>query len=193
MMFKDKLLEQIVINAKAGDEIALNELATLADKRLSIYFQRKCNNKQDAEDLTQETLLKMYRCLEGLCQVSRFWSWLFTIAANIKNSYYRKVCRQGPSQSIDFIDESSDVVKASKQQSSLEEMVSKEKSLLITEAIDQLKERSKFAITNRYFLRQGYDKISSDIGCSETIARSIVHRARQKLKIQFQKQDLLSA
>lgn len=41
-----------------------------------------CGHLQDAEDITQETFLSAFRCLDGFREETKLRNWLFTIAAN---------------------------------------------------------------------------------------------------------------
>jgi RNA polymerase sigma-70 factor (ECF subfamily) len=72
-----------------------------------IYFQFK-QHKQDAEDLTQEVFIQLYRNPNNFRAESKFSSYIFAIAKNIALNHYRTMCRRIQSHTggdnIDVID-----------------------------------------------------------------------------------------
>jgi RNA polymerase sigma-70 factor (ECF subfamily) len=72
-----------------------------------IYFQFK-QHKQDAEDLTQEVFIQLYRNPNNFRAESTFSSYIFAIAKNIALNHYRTMCRRIQSHTggdnIDVID-----------------------------------------------------------------------------------------
>src|SRR5258708_26465130 len=72
--------EALVEQCQAGSRDAFALLVEHYQKRLFNYLCRLTGNSHDAEDLTQETFLKVYRSLHRFNSGQGFSTWLFTIA-----------------------------------------------------------------------------------------------------------------
>ena len=86
----EKTDKQLIANYLAGDERALNELIARHLKSVYNFVYRIARNAQDAEDITQETFVKMWRNLKRYDQSQNFKTWLFTIARNTAIDALRK-------------------------------------------------------------------------------------------------------
>ena len=84
---------QLVRQAQLGDRISLDRLAEGARQRLYAYIYRLTLNHDLAQDLLQETLLKMVENIKELEHPERFWSWLFRTAMGIVQHYYRDLAQ----------------------------------------------------------------------------------------------------
>jgi len=90
---------QLVRQAQLGDRISLDRLAEGARQRLYAYIYRLTLNHDLAQDLLQETLLKMVESIKELEHPDRFWSWLFRTALGTVQHYYRDLARE---QAVEF-------------------------------------------------------------------------------------------
>jgi RNA polymerase sigma-70 factor (ECF subfamily) len=78
----DALGEATLARARAGDEEAFRELSEPHRRELQLHCYRILGSVQDAEDLTQETLLAAWRGLEDFEGRSSVTTWLYRIATN---------------------------------------------------------------------------------------------------------------
>ena len=81
--------EQLVEQCQAGSREAFPLLVELYEKRLFHYLCQLTGNPHDAEDLTQETFLKVYRSLHRFNSGQGFTTWLFTIAKRTAYNHFR--------------------------------------------------------------------------------------------------------
>lgn len=58
------------------------------------YVRRRITHPQDVEDVTQDTLLRLYRSVEELRDAAALEGWMYRIARNTINDYYRRAPRQ---------------------------------------------------------------------------------------------------
>lgn len=63
---------EIILRARAGDEIARRQVFQQLQKILTAYFVRQIGRKSEVEDLVQNTLLRVHRSLPDLQQPERF-------------------------------------------------------------------------------------------------------------------------
>ena len=80
----------LISKAKSGDENALQEL--LSKYKIAVYnlIYRMVKDKQEAEDLTQETFIKTFKSLPSFNEEYAFSTWIFKIATNNCIDYFRK-------------------------------------------------------------------------------------------------------
>jgi len=68
--------------AKKADKDAACELLRIHYADIYSYLRRLCGNRHDAEDLTQQTFLKVWSSVDSFAGRSRFSTWLYRIAHN---------------------------------------------------------------------------------------------------------------
>jgi len=73
----------------AGQDTALNELMARHAPGLFRFLHRMLGNEDDANDLAQETFVRVYRARTSYKRTQRFSAWLFTIAANLARNHLR--------------------------------------------------------------------------------------------------------
>ena len=86
----DKTDEELAREARAGSRPAFEELAFRYKRRLFVYLRPRLASDQDAEDMVQETFLKLYRNIDRYDPTYRFSTWLYTAATRLTISSYRK-------------------------------------------------------------------------------------------------------
>ncbi len=82
--------KELVILAVKGDMKAFEQLVSLYEKPIFGYIFRFVVHKENAEDLTQETFIKIFRSLKTFDPEYKFKTWLFTIATNTVYDWLRK-------------------------------------------------------------------------------------------------------
>jgi len=73
---------EIAIDLLKGDESAFTEFVTAFHARLSQYSFLMCGQREDAEDVAQDTLLKVFESIDQLRDPRMLKSWVFRIAKN---------------------------------------------------------------------------------------------------------------
>ena len=87
MLSDDELVEQILL----GNENAAEELIKRYYTSILRYCRWHCSNLEKAEDLTQETFLKLFKNLSGYKGKKKFKAYLYTIANHLCIDESRKV------------------------------------------------------------------------------------------------------
>ena len=75
--------DQLMIRLQDGDQQAFNEIALAWQERLQRFFDRNTHDAAAAEDLAQETLLRLYRSFWDYIPRGMFRGFLFRIAQNL--------------------------------------------------------------------------------------------------------------
>ncbi len=81
--------EVFIAQFKTGDERAFNQLVQKYKSEIISYVRRKVGNDEDADDITQDVFVKMYRALPKWQPRVSFKTWLYTIARNQCTDYHR--------------------------------------------------------------------------------------------------------
>ncbi len=92
----------LVRRLRAGDTAAFDDVYSAFNSRLFRFLNRMTRNRHVAEDLVEETWLRLVSGCEDLDEDTRLGAWLFTVARNL----YISSCRAGSRQqscAIDFL------------------------------------------------------------------------------------------
>ncbi len=77
----------------AGDKRAFGELVERYQNRLLNFVYRTTGDRERAEDLVQETFIRVYRHLHRFDQTKKFSTWIYTIASNLAKNELRNRSR----------------------------------------------------------------------------------------------------
>ena len=83
--------EYLLQLALEGDGASFGELAQRWQSRIFGFIHRYVGNREEAQDLTQDTFAKAYQNLDRLADPARFSSWLYKIALNECRMRFRPV------------------------------------------------------------------------------------------------------
>ncbi|MHC4543400.1 MAG: RNA polymerase sigma factor [Planctomycetota bacterium] len=82
--------EELVRRSQGGCRVSFAELVERYGIRLFRFLRYKTNSLQDAEDLVQDSFVKAYENIHCYKDSWKFSTWLFTIAARLAYSHFRK-------------------------------------------------------------------------------------------------------
>ncbi len=163
----DDLVEQI----RLGDEKAAEELIKRYYTSILRYCKRHCFNLEKAEDLTQETFLKLFKNLSGYKGKKKFKAYLYTIANHLYIDESRKI-EVYPLDDEEVIEES-------------DEMSRIEDRSEIDHLLNVLSPEQREAIILRFGEELSFWEIARVMGCNMRTAQS---RVRNALKIMRKEQ-----
>lgn len=86
---------ELIASYQSGNEQALKTLIARYEKRLFSYIMLSVKNKELAEDIFQDTFIKVINTIRSgnYHEEGKFFQWVMRIANNLKIDYYRKVQR----------------------------------------------------------------------------------------------------
>ena len=85
--------EELIKRFQEGDISAYNQIVYRYKDRVLNFIYRYLNDIDRAEDLLQDTFLKLYTHKDSYKQIAKFSTWLYTIAANLAKTELRKIKR----------------------------------------------------------------------------------------------------
>ena len=179
--------EQLIARFQSGDERAYIELVNRYRDRINFVYPFLGDFEQ-AEDVVQETMLKLYEKKHYYREIAKFSTWIYTIARNLANTELRKKKRRKTTYISRMAkdDRQYDIpaVQADLNQNLQNEFIRDR----IHAAIKELPEHFKTVIILRDIQELSYDDISNIVGVPLGTVKSRINRAR--LQLQAELQDL---
>ena len=179
----------VVALAFEGREDAHRELITRYERPVFSLVFRMVGNRELAEDLTQDTFVKVLSHLDRYRAEFKFSSWLFKIANNVAIDHLRK--RQLDTFSLDGAPSASDADAVASTsfdvgdgaENALDEMEARELGTAIERAIAGLRPEYRSCILLRHVEGRSYEEIASTLDLPLGTVKTYIHRARQELRL----------
>lgn len=178
--------EDLMMDCKKGDMSAFELIVRRYQDAIINYIHFTISDYHRAEDLAQETFLRVFKNVNRYEPKASFKSWLYTIATNLSRNEIRNRSRRKTYYLEDLVDENEDVyhseymVDTRLQPDILYEK--KERQQIIKKAIKLLPENQSVALTLVTYQELSYEEISEILDCSVGAVKSLIHRARQNMK-----------
>jgi len=180
--------EQLIARFQSGDERAYIELVNRFRDRLINFVYPFLGDFEQAEDVVQDTMLKLYEKKHYYREIAKFSTWIYTIARNLANTELRKKKRRKTTYISRMTREERQyeipAVQPDLNQNIQNEFIRER----INEAIKELPEHFKTVIILRDIQELSYDDISNIVGVPLGTVKSRINRAR--LQLQAELQDL---
>jgi RNA polymerase sigma-70 factor, ECF subfamily len=178
----------VVTLAKAGREAAYRELLRRYERPVFSLIYRMVRDRALAEDLAQETFIKVLNALESYRPEYKFSSWIFKIANNAAIDQLRRheldtLSLDGAphARTADEV-EATALQAADRSESPLEELESRETGSAIERAIARLRPEYRTAILLRHVEGRSYEEIAEVMDLPLGTVKTYIHRARLELR-----------
>ncbi|HTT68481.1 MAG TPA: sigma-70 family RNA polymerase sigma factor [Gemmatimonadales bacterium] len=180
--------QEVVELAKAGKETAYRELLRRYERPVFSLIFRMVRDRSLAEDLAQETFVKVLNALGSYRPEYKFSSWIFKIANNAAIDQLRR--RELDTLSLDGSPEArtADEIEATalqatdRAESPLEELESRETGAAIERAIGRLRPEYRTCILLRHVEGRSYEEIAEVMDLPLGTVKTYIHRARLELR-----------
>ena len=184
----------LIKKAKNGDHDSFTRLTETYSQRIYNIGLRMLKNSEDAADLTQETLLKIYRHLPEFRGEASFSTWVYRITVNTCRDMLRSACRKKEIVFSDFNQEENDAVFEVADYSALPEKIyeEKENSAFIRYLIDGLNPGFRVVMLLREIGGLSYQEIAAAVNISEGTVKSRINRARGAMRKEAERMGTLS-
>ncbi len=173
--------KELVERVKAGDRQAFNVLVQKYQHKLVKLIQRYVHDPTEALDVSQEAFIKAYRALPNFRGDSSFYTWLYRIGINTAKNYLVAQGRRPPDSDIDAQDaERYDIESRLKDHETPESLAERDEiQRTVFQAIEDLPEDLRTAITLREIEGLSYEEIAQTMECPIGTVRSRIFRARE--------------
>ena len=166
----------------SGDTQAFSVLVDRYKHMVFTLAMKILKNREEAEEVSQDTFVKAYTALPTFKGASKFSTWLYKIA------YYRSLDylkRQGRSLNVGAVDVNT-VFNLATTEDLLESLDLNERKVIIKNAISELPENDSLLITLHYLEEQSLKEISDLMGISVNNVKVRLFRSRKRLAVILQ-------
>jgi RNA polymerase sigma-70 factor (ECF subfamily) len=182
---------RLMLRAKEGDESAFEELVLNYQDRLVHIFYHLVGSQETAEDLAQETFLRIYRARHGYTPTAKFSTWLFRIANNLASNSRRSKGRRKEVDINSGTDDSElprneDLVAEKSALMPTRQVDHKEMTHVVQSALTCLNDRQRLAVLLHKFEEMSYADIGATMDLTEPAVKSLLSRAREALRVKLE-------
>lgn len=174
---------RLVERVQRGDKHAFDLLMGKYQHRIQALVARYLRDPDDVQDVTQEAFVKAYRALPKFRAESQFYTWLYRIAINTAKNFLVARTRRPPAADVDATE-----AEHYSGGEVLQEIETPENRLagdqlrqVVFEAIEDLPEDLRTAVTLREFDGMSYEDIAQVMECPVGTVRSRIFRAREAI------------
>jgi RNA polymerase sigma-70 factor, ECF subfamily len=178
----------IVALAQQGRESAFRELIRRYERPVFSLIFRMVRDRELAEDLSQDTFVKVLNHIDRYRPEFKLSSWLFKIANNVAIDHLRRRQLDTVSMSGSPHAETTEAIEATsfdivaQQESALDEMEARELGSAIEQAIVKLRPEYRSCIMLRHVEGRSYEEIAATLDLPLGTVKTYIHRARHELR-----------
>ncbi len=173
--------KELVRRVQKGDQAAFDLLFVRYQSKIVSLISRYVPDQEETLDVAQEAFIKAYRALPRFRGESQFYTWLYRIAINTAKNHLVARSRRPPGVDVDV-----DEIEYREDASALRDGETPEAALArdqvqrtIHQALNDLPEDLKSALTLREFDGLSYEQIADIMECPVGTVRSRIFRARE--------------
>ncbi len=176
--------ESIIRRAQDGDELAYKELYTRFCRVVYTLSYQMVGNHTDADEIVQETFIRVFKNLHRLRNSNSFTSWLYQITINLSIDYRKARTRRRMLPLDDNPDSFSmyELATSKRVRNPGQILANKELLKQINECIDDLPAQQKAVIIMHEVEGLSKKVISEILNCSLVTVRTNLHHARKKMR-----------
>lgn len=183
---------ELVSRAQQGSEKAYRELLGRYQRPVFSIIYRMIRDREQAEDLAQETFVRVFNHIDRYDPRYKFSSWIFKIATNLTIDWIRRkelntVSIDGSRNAVTAEQiEATSITIASPDENPEELLEARQLGEEIEEAIGKLRPEYRAAILLRHVEGREYQEIAEILALPLGTVKTYIHRGRNELREQLQ-------
>lgn len=170
-MISNKSDEELMLDYQEGSTLAFDVLYQRYKSKVFAYVNRRTQSSDEAYEIFQQVFLKLHQSKSSFNDNYAFTQWLFTICRTSVADFYRSKKNSRFEELNENLLEGTDELKALEGAQNCKNLLSKELSPVLQEAL-----------TLRVFNEESYEDIALKLNVSEQNVRQMVSRSLRKLK-----------
>jgi RNA polymerase sigma-70 factor (ECF subfamily) len=167
------IINQII----GGDTQAFSVLVDVYKDLVFTLAIRMLKNREEAEEVSQDTFIKIYKALPKFKGESKLSTWIYKVAYNTCLDQIKKNNRRYDEVAIDSFSEN----QIKTLDNALDALEEKEQQKTIQECLQQLASKDSFLLTLFYFEELSLEEISKVVNMEANTVKVNIHRARKRL------------
>lgn len=175
---------ELIRQVLAGNQLVYANLVKRHQRYVFTLALRFVKNREDAQEIAQDSFVKAYKALAGFQQQSKFTTWLYTIVYTTSMTFLRRKKLETYSLDDDAVFMQVILRQAQDDQANLAEQ--KSQSYYINLAISKLLPDDAAILTLFYQGEQSLEEIAAVVKMETNTVKVKLHRARHRLKEKLQ-------
>lgn len=176
---------------KAREERAFNELVLSYEAQVYRLVWRMLGNKQEAEDMTQEVFVQVFKSIDSFRGDSKIGTWIYRIATNLTRNRHKYLTRRhrkshaelDPNQPEDAYEGAQGRTTGETRRPDWDAM-GNEAERIVVRCLHELDSEHREILVLRDVENLSYDEVGAITGLAAGTVKSRLHRARSLLKAQ---------
>lgn len=179
--------DEIVRRVLKGEREAYRVLVERYQERLFFHALDMLRNREDAEDVVQESFVKGYLALKSFRSQSSFYTWMYRIVSNMAIDLRRRKNRRseqtldGPGE-LAINEENARETMGAPAAEPEEALLQAEQAKLFKQGLHEMSEEHRQVLMLREVDGLSYDEIARSVGVSRGTVMSRLHYARKRLQ-----------
>ncbi len=178
--------EELIARFQQGDNYAFDLLVKRYKEPLLNFVYRFVGEREEAEDIVQETFLRLFKNKHYYREIAKFSTWIYTIAGNLAKTELRRRKRRKLLSISHFMSSDKDYDIPDEDSNPERDTNTVITDKIIQQAIDKLSPKFKQVILLRDVQGFSYEEIAEIVGIPLGTVKSRVNRARLKLQEDLQ-------
>ena len=173
----DELTLIIQLQSPKTKELAFKQLVSLYKERLYWHIRKIVISHHDADDVLQNTFIKIFKNIDSFKKDSKLYSWMYRIATNESITFINKRAKE---KNIDIADYQKELV------SNLDNdnwFTGEEIQLILQKAIATLPQKQQLVFNMKYFDNIKYQDMSEILDTSIGALKASYHHAVKKIEV----------
>lgn len=181
MAVSDQEDQRLILRVKQGDKKSFDQLVLKYQQRVIQLVARYVRDSGEAQDVAQESFIKAYKALSNFRGESAFYTWLYRIAVNTAKNHLVARARRSSDNELDVMDAENyeDSFRLRENDTPEHLLLSEEIRTTIQQAIKNLPQELREAISYRELDGMSYEQIAKKMNCPVGTVRSRIFRARE--------------
>ena len=178
-------IETLIQRCLNGDQIAWDEIVRRHWRKVFNVAYKFVGKHDEAEDLTQDIFLKVFKSLDTFDRRANFQTWLISVSRNLCIDHYRSVRKER--ETIDRTLDANELSPVSHEASPAAALEQRDRVLLLREAMSALPKTLRTAVLMRDIQELSYQEIADTLDLPEGTVKSRINRGRTELARQIRR------
>lgn len=177
--------DRVIERCLEGDQAAWEQVVRQHWRKVFNVAYKFVGKHDEAEDLTQEIFLKIFRSLHTFDRRANFQTWLISVSRNLCIDHYRSVRKER--ETIDRDLDAADLSPVSRELGPYAALEHDDRRALLRRALDELPPALRSAVLLRDIRELSYQEIAEQLGLPEGTVKSRINRGRIELARQIRR------
>jgi RNA polymerase sigma-70 factor (ECF subfamily) len=178
-------MDALIERCLAGDQQAWDQIVRQHWRKVFNLAYKFVGRHDEAEDLTQDIFLKIFKALHTFDRRANFQTWLISISRNLCIDHYRSVRKERETMARDV--DASTLMPASRERSPYGELEQIDLRVRIRQALAELPPTLREAVVLRDLQEFSYQEIADKLHLPEGTVKSRINRGRLELARQMRR------